>query len=287
MAIGAYDATPMQMAGAYTVFANDGVHIDPWMLASVRAPNGDVIADYAPQTKPVLDPRAAFLTLSMMEQVLNNPHGTGAGVRNMGFTAPAAGKTGTSHDAWYAGFTSNLLCIVWVGNDDYSDVKLEGAHAAGPIFADFMKNAVKLPEYSDTRDFVPPAGVVQVRLDDTTNLLADNACPQDYTAAFLDGTQPTDTCDHSMGDQRNLFQKIFGLGQRSVSPAPPPQQQAAHPAGPPPPQAAPQPSVAQTQPGDQNQDDKKKKKPGFWGRLFGKKDDSQQQNQPNQPNPPQ
>ncbi|MGA8910341.1 MAG: PBP1A family penicillin-binding protein, partial [Acidobacteriaceae bacterium] len=143
MAIGAYDATPMQMAGAYTVFANDGVHIDPWMLASVRAPNGDVIADYAPQTKPVLDPRAAFLTLSMMEQVLNNPHGTGAGVRNMGFTAPAAGKTGTSHDAWYAGFTSNLLCIVWVGNDDYSDVKLEGAHAAGPIFADFMKNAVK------------------------------------------------------------------------------------------------------------------------------------------------
>ena len=281
MAIGAYDATPLQMAGAYTVFANDGVHIDPWMVASVRAPNGDVIADYAPQTKPVLDPRAAFLTVSMMEQVLNNPHGTGAGVRNMGFTAPAAGKTGTSHDAWYAGFTSNLLCIVWVGNDDYSDVKLEGAHAAGPIWADFMKNAVKLPEYSDTREFVPPAGVVQVQLDDNTNLLADAACPDDYTAAFLDGTQPTDTCDHSMGDQRNLFQKIFGLGQRPVGPPPPPQRAAQPPATPH--TATPQPSVAQTQPGDQNPDDKKKKKPGFWARLFGKKDDSQQQQQ----NPPQ
>jgi penicillin-binding protein 1B len=291
MAIGAYDATPLDMAGAYTVFANEGVHIDPWMLASVRSPNGDVIADYSPQMKPVLDPRAAFLTVSMMEQVLNNPHGTGAGVRNMGFTSPAAGKTGTSHDAWYAGFTSNLLCIVWVGNDDYTDIKTElgginaeGAKAAGPIWADFMKNAVKLPEYTDTKDFVPPAGVIQVSLDDTTNLLADATCPQDYTAAFLEGTQPTDTCDHSMGDQRNLFQKIFGLGQRSVTQAPPPPQQAQHPVTPPKAQPA-QPVVAQTPADQQNPDDKKKKKPGFWGRLFGKKDDSQPQGQ--NPNPPQ
>ena len=283
MAIGAYDATPLEMAGAYTVFANEGVHIDPWMLASVRAPNGDVIADYTPQTRPVLDPRAAFLTVSMMEQVLNNPHGTGAGVRNMGFVSPAAGKTGTSHDAWYAGFTSNLLCIVWVGNDDYTDIKqelgvvnAEGARAAGPIWADFMKNAVKLPEYSDTQDFVPPAGVVQIQLDNTTNLLADATCPEDYTAAFLDGTQPTDTCDHSMGDQRNLFQKIFGLGQRPVTQAPPTPGVAQQP---PPTKAAPtQPSQAQNQPADQTQDDKKKK-PGFWGRLFGKKDDTQQQPQ--------
>ncbi len=198
------------------------------MLASVRAPNGDVLADYTPQMQPVLDPRAAFLTVSMMEQVLNNRHGTGAGVRNMGFVSPAAGKTGTSHDAWFAGFTSNLLCIVWIGNDDYTDIKTElganaeGARAAGPIWADFMKDAVKLPEYSDTHDFIPPAGVIQVSLDDDTNLLADATCPDDYTAAFLEGTQPTDTCDHSMGDQRNLFQKIFGLGQRPVTQAPPP-----------------------------------------------------------------
>ncbi len=282
MAIGAYDATPLELAGAYTVFANEGVHIDPWMLASVRAPNGDVLADYAPDTKPVLDPRAAFLTVSMMEQVLNNPHGSGAGVRNMGFTAPAAGKTGTEHDAWFAGFTSNLLCIVWVGNDDYSDIKIEGAHAAGPVWADFMKNAVKLPQYSDVKDFVPPAGVVQVRLDDNTNLLADDSCPEDYTAAFLDGTQPTDTCDHSMGDQRNLFQKIFGLGQRPVTQAQPPPARVAQ--QPPPVKVAPaQPVVAQAPADDQNQDQKKKKKPGFWGRLFGKKDDDKQQGQ----NPPQ
>jgi penicillin-binding protein 1B len=288
MAIGAYDATPLQMAGAYTVFANDGVKIDPWFLASVRTANGDVMADYTPISKPVLDPRAAFLTVSMMEQVLNNPHGTGAGVRNMGFTAPAAGKTGTSHDAWYAGFTSNLLCVVWVGNDDYSDIKMEGAHAAGPVWAEFMKNAVKLPEYSDVHDFVPPAGVIQVRLDDTTNLLADASCPDDYTAAFLDGTQPTDTCDHSMGDQRNLFQKIFGIGERPVGPAPPPR--VAQPAPPPGKVNPAQPAVTQNQqqPAEQAPDqDQKKKKRGFWSKLFGRKDDDNQQNpQPNQ-NPPQ
>jgi penicillin-binding protein 1B len=289
MAIGAYDATPLEMAGAYTVFANNGIKIDPWMLASVRSPNGDVVADYAPDSKPVLDPRAAFLTVSMMEQVLNNRYGTGAGVRGMGFTAPAAGKTGTSHDAWFAGFTSNLICVVWVGNDDYTDIKIEGSRAAAPIWANFMKRAVALPQYSDTKDFIPPPGVIQVSLDRQTNLLADASCPEDYTAAFLDGTQPTDTCDHSTGDQRNLFQKIFGIGERPVGPAPPPQQKAgpqpALPVNPP----ANNPTQSQnTVPGNQPQQPAKKKH-GFWSKVFGKHDDSQpdQQNPQNPPQPPQ
>ena len=211
MAIGAYDATPLDMAGTYTIFANGGLHIDPWMLASVRTPTGDIISDYTPTSSQVLDPRVAFLTTDMMEAVLQGD-GTGAGVRNMGFTAPAAGKTGTSHDAWFAGFTSNLLCVVWVGNDDYTDVKIEGAHAAAPIWAAFMKQAVQLPQYSDTNDFTPPDGVQVVTLDKGTNLLADPSCPDDYSAAFLDGTAPTDTCDHP-ADHRNLLQKIFGGGK--------------------------------------------------------------------------
>ena len=138
--------------------------------------------------------------------------GTGAGVRNMGFVSPAAGKTGTSHDAWFAGFTSNLLCVVWVGNDDYTDIQLEGAHAAAPIWATFMKEAVQLPEYSDTNDFTPPQGVDIVTLDKNTNLLADAACPDDYTAAFLDGTAPTDTCDHPP-DQAQHPSKDLRVGQ--------------------------------------------------------------------------
>ena len=128
VALGSYGATPIDMAGAYTTFANGGVRIDPWLVASVRSASGDVLNDYPPDSKPILDPRVAYLTVSLMENVVNA--GTGAGVRAAGFTAPAAGKTGTSHDAWFAGFTSNLLCVVWIGNDDYTDLKLDGAKAA-------------------------------------------------------------------------------------------------------------------------------------------------------------
>jgi penicillin-binding protein 1B len=210
VAIGAYDATPMDMAGAYTVFANNGLHLDPWLLASVRNTAGDVIADYTPTSKQVLDPRAAYLTTNLMEGVMN--FGYGYEVRRRGFMAPAAGKTGTSHDAWFAGYTSNLICIVWVGNDDYTDVKLAGALAAAPIWAEFMKRAILLPQYSDTHSFNPPEGIEVVALDKVTNLLSDESCPETYNAAFLAGTAPTDTCSHG-ADHRNLIQKIFGLGK--------------------------------------------------------------------------
>jgi len=230
MAIGSYDATPMDMAGAYTIFANNGLHIDPWMLASIRDPNGDIITDYTPSTKQVLDSRVAYLTTNMLEAVLQGNGsdgciiggrdycGTAAGVRNMGFTAPAAGKTGTDHDAWFAGFTSNLICVVWVGNDDYTSLdpenrgRVQGAHVAAPIWADFMKKAVLLPQYSDTHGFAPPDGVEVVPIDRASNLLSDTTCPDSYDAAFLDGTAPKETCDHP-ADKRNLLQKIFGLGK--------------------------------------------------------------------------
>jgi penicillin-binding protein 1B len=215
MAIGSYDATPLDMAGAYTIFANKGLRLDPWLLASVRTPTGDIISDYSPDSKQILDPRVAYLTVSLMENVLHSDvtgTGTGAGVRNMGFTAPAAGKTGTSHDAWFAGFTSNLLCIVWVGNDDYTDVQIEGARAAAPIWAAFMKRAVQLPQYSDTNEFTAPEGVDIVSIDSVSNLLSDASCPASFNAAFLAGTAPTETCDHP-AEHRNLLQKIFGLGK--------------------------------------------------------------------------
>jgi penicillin-binding protein 1B len=210
MAIGSYDATPLDMAGAYTVFANSGLHLDPWMLASVRTSTGDIVTDYTPNSKQVLDPRVAYLTTNMLENVIN--HGTGAGTRTLGFTAPAAGKTGTDHDAWFAGYTSNLLCIVWVGNDDYTDVKIHGAEAAAPIWAEFMKKAVLLPQYSDAHEFSPAGGVEIVAIDKASKQLSDDTCPDSDAVAFLDGTAPTDTCDHS-ADHRSLLQKIFGGGK--------------------------------------------------------------------------
>src|ERR1022692_1553198 len=131
MALGAYDATPVDMAAAYTVFANAGIRISPVMVNSVRNAAGDVVVNFESDRKEVLDPRVAFVMTNMLEGVVN--FGTAAGVRSRGFTAPAAGKTGSSHDGWFAGYTSNLLCIVWVGYDDYSDIRLSGAQTAAPI----------------------------------------------------------------------------------------------------------------------------------------------------------
>jgi penicillin-binding protein 1B len=284
VALGAYDATPVDMAGAYTTFANNGTRIVPWEIASVRAANGDPISDHQPDSKPILDPRVAYLTTNMLQNVLNA--GTAAGVRSRGFMAPAAGKTGTSHDAWFAGYTSNLICIIWVGNDDYSDIKLEGAHAAAPVWAEFMKRAVQLPQYSDTRDFSIPQGIELVKLDKNTNLLADPTCPEDYYAAFLEGTAPRNTCSHPNEDPRNFFQKVFGLGS-------PPQQALPARSGPTvlPPGQPQQPGAPGTQNAQNTDQEKPKaKKRGFFSRIFGggkKDDDQQQQQQPQDQQQPQ
>ena len=141
-------------------------------------------------------------------------------MRARGFDAPAAGKTGTSHDAWFAGYTTNLLCIVWVGNDDYSDIKLAGGAAAAPIWAEFMKRAVKLPQYCRHQGNSRSRRGGEVQLDKVTNRLATPVCPETYTVAFIAGTEPKDTCDQAFGDHRGIFSKIFGLGSPAVSPPP-------------------------------------------------------------------
>jgi len=220
VAIGTYNATPIEMAGAYTIFASNGVHLKPWVLASVRNPQGDIVADFAPEAKQILDPRAAFLTQSLLEGVMT--YGTGASVRSHGFTAPAAGKTGTEHDSWFAGYSSNLLCIIWIGNDDYTDIKLQGADAAAPVWAEFMNRAIRIPQYSDMKQLGPmPSGVEVLRIDRTTSLIADDSCPNDsFSAAFLVGAAPQGTCSHMGEDSQSLGSRIFGFFTgKSATPA--------------------------------------------------------------------
>jgi penicillin-binding protein 1B len=216
MALGAYDATPLDMAAAYTVFSNNGVRVTPSMVKSVRTAAGDPVMNFAPETRQVLDPRVAYVMTDMMEGVINNGLGFSA-VRARGFQQPAAGKTGSSHDGWFAGYTSNLLCIVWVGFDDYSDIHMSGAQTAAPIWTEFMKKAATLPRYSNMQSFSQPSGVVDVQLDKVTNLLATPSCPQTYTAAFIVGTEPTNTCDQGTG-ARGVLSRIFGLGNQQAEP---------------------------------------------------------------------
>ena len=261
MALGAYDATPLDMAAAYTVFANGGARISPTLVNSVRNANGDIVLDFKPDTHPVLDPRVAYVMTDMMEGVMN--YGTAYTVRQLGFTAPAAGKTGTSHDGWFAGYTSNLLCIVWVGYDDYSDIRLSGAQTAAPIWAEFMKKALTLPQYADARPFTQPSGVVDVQLDKTTNLLATPSCPETYSVAFIAGTEPSETCDQGEG-MRGFFSRVFGLGGEKALPPPPPGTQAGAPPG--------STGTAAEDPG--------KKKKGLFGKIAGIFKDDKPSNDP-------
>jgi len=247
MALGAYDATPVDMTAAYTSFANGGVRLSPVFVNSVRNAKGDVVMNFGTEKKQVLDPRIAFLMTNMLEGVVN--FGTAFGVRSRGFTAPAAGKTGSSHDGWFAGYTSNLLCIVWVGYDDYSDIRLSGAQTAAPIWAEFMKKAVTLPRYSDVKAFPQPEGVVDVQLDKITNRLATPSCPDTYTIAFVAGTEPRDTCDQSGGVQ-GFFSRIFGGNSEKALP-------------PPTTNGNPQPVA-----GVQSEEEARKKK-GFFGKIVG------------------
>jgi penicillin-binding protein 1B len=138
VALGAYEITPLEAAAAYTVFANLGEYVKPSLLTLVRAQDGKAVFRNKLEKKQALDPRVAYLMTNMMQDVLLS--GTAAGVRaRYGLNFPAAGKTGTSHDGWFAGYTSDLLCVVWVGFDDNRELNLEGAHSAAPIWAEFMK----------------------------------------------------------------------------------------------------------------------------------------------------
>ena len=151
-----------------------------------------------------------------------------------------------------------------MGYDDYSDLKLAGAATAGPIWAEFMKRAVRLPQYSNTTDFTPPSGVVTVSLDKATNLLATPSCPDDYNSVFIEGSEPQETCDRA--DQRNVFQKILGI----PAPAPPAVNQPPRAVPPNQPRQATRVEVT-TQPGaaPTNPPPAPEKRKGIWGKVVG------------------
>jgi len=194
VALGSYEATPLEIAGAYTMFANYGDVLKPFFIQRIRDDNGKTLYEHHPEIRPALDPRVAYLMVNLMQETLRS--GTGVRTRALGFTLPAAGKTGTSHDGWFAGFTSELLCVVWVGYDDYRDIKMEGAQTALPIWTEFMKRAHTYRKYRRARQFEPPEGVITVNIDARTGRLAAAGCGSDpVPEVFIAGTQPVTMCD--------------------------------------------------------------------------------------------
>ena len=188
IALGAYVATPLEIAGAYTIFADRGEYVAPRCIVSVADAEGHTVWDNAVSAHRVLDSRVSYLMVNLLESVINR--GTGAGVRTGGFGLPAAGKTGTSHDGWFAGFTSNLLAVVWVGYDDNRELEITGAHSALPLWTEFMKRTTGLPVYETPQPFSQPNGIETVAIDNLTNLVALADPALTHSELFIAGTEP-------------------------------------------------------------------------------------------------
>ncbi len=200
VALGSYDITPLEAVGAYTMFANEGRYVHPEFLSLVRDRDGRTMYKSKLEEKQVLDPRVAYLVTALMQEVMRS--GTASGTRaQYGFNVPAAGKTGTSRDGWFAGYTSELLCVVWVGFDDSSDLDLQGAYSAAPIWMEFMKKALDYREYRDTKEFRVPDGIVSVEIDPLSGMQATPLCPKTRNEVYIAGTEPVGMCPLHGGRQ--------------------------------------------------------------------------------------
>ena len=187
MALGTSEATPLQIASAYTGFANLGTRISPIAINRITTGSGVTIAAPTPQKNEMLRPDVAYVMTSFMKDVVNR--GTAAKVRARGFKANVAGKTGTSRDGWFAGFTPNLVCVVWVGFDDGSQLGLTGANSALPIWSDFMEVALAdHPEWQG--DWQMPAGVEEVAINSKTGGPSAPEDAEKRTELFINGTSP-------------------------------------------------------------------------------------------------
>ena len=187
MALGTSEATPLQIASAYTAFANLGTRTTPIAINRITTGTGVTIAAPTTQRNEVLRSDVAYVMTSFMKDVVNR--GTAAKVRARGLKGVLAGKTGTSRDGWFAGYTPNLVCAVWVGFDDGSQLGLTGANSALPIWADFMQVALaKHPDWEG--DWEMPAGVEQVEINPKTGELTAPEDTEKRIEFFLNGTGP-------------------------------------------------------------------------------------------------
>jgi len=262
VALGAYEMTPMDVAAGYTTFATMGTRAEPQFLRGVVNAEGESLEKYAPKTRVALDPRVAYLVDSVLIDVLNR--GTGAGVRARGFTLPAAGKTGTSRDGWFSGFTTNLLCVIWIGFDDNRDLGITGGIVAAPIWADFMMRATSLPAYKGVGELAMPEGVESVTIDSDTLQLATPNCPVTRQEVYVTGSAPAQICEVHGGQNLltsngSVLSHIFGGSSKAPQ---------TNPDGTPVTKSdSNRPPGATGQPGDPTTPGDKKKSP--LGKVFG------------------
>lgn len=197
LALGAYEVTPYEMAGAYATFAAGGSYEAPRLITRVVGPDGtELRLPSRPEPRRVLSEAEAYLTTDLLSSVVNHPRGTGGKARELG--RPVVGKTGTTNqakDAWFVGYSPDLVCAVWTGYDDPRPLgggREAGASAALPAWVAFMKGALA---GRPATDFPRPPGLSITKIDPATGKLANDGQDDALDELFLPGTEPTETAD--------------------------------------------------------------------------------------------
>lgn len=190
--LGSKEVTPLDMAAAYSVFANEGIYSRPRYILKVMDRYGQVLEESDSQQRRVVSPENAYIISDMLKGVLE-AGGTGSHLKAL-VGRPAAGKTGTTddyNDAWFVGYTPQLCCAVWVGYDQGRNVNLVGGVGAGPIWANFMREA---SANLAPRDFKKPDAVNLINVCLDSGLVAAESCPRSKQMAFIEGSEPREIC---------------------------------------------------------------------------------------------
>ncbi|HKO61410.1 MAG TPA: PBP1A family penicillin-binding protein [Pyrinomonadaceae bacterium] len=190
LALGTKEVTPLELAAAYAALANGGRRIRPKVITSVDDPPAEhATYEDAPQ---VVSETTSYMITNMLSATFD--HGTARSARNLGRVTAVAGKTGTSRDGWFAGYTPNLVCVVWIGYDDNDQLGLTGAEAALPAWSEFIKEAVTLRPELGGRNFECPEGISFVEIDADHGAISTVACPHRELIAVTDRLAPNLEC---------------------------------------------------------------------------------------------
>jgi len=194
IALGTAEVSLWELTSAYGAYANQGIRAEPYFIAKVLDRDGNVLEENRPSSEEALDPSTCYTMVGMLRAVIDE--GTGHLARKEGFDRPAGGKTGTTDDftdAWFVGFTPDVVCGVWVGFDVKTPIghKMTGAVAALPIWTHVMMAAARGTPASD---FPPPSGVTTVKICTESGLLATPHCPLVSNEPFRGQDLPTRYC---------------------------------------------------------------------------------------------
>jgi penicillin-binding protein 1B len=189
LALGTEEVTPLQLASAYGVFANGGLRVEPRVIAGISEPPA---AHSMANESQVISATSAYIMTNMLSAVID--HGTARKARGAVKGAAVAGKTGTSRDGWFVGYTPNLVCAVWIGFDDNEQLGLTGAEAALPAWVEFMNGALGVRPDLGATNFECPEGIKFAEIDSTTGLLSTLSCPQRELIAVTERGAPNMEC---------------------------------------------------------------------------------------------